>query len=80
MMGRTRTRSTIRMPTLPPELWRVIAEFIDPIELDRLIGVNRVFFEIVLENRYREVRFIDSDPLRLFRKIDVIKYVRVVFS
>ena len=47
-----------------------IAELIDPIKLQKLIGVNRIFFDVVMNNRYREVKLIASIPLILFRKID----------
>jgi hypothetical protein len=63
------------VPTLPPEVWIIIAGFIDPTELEKLNGVNHVFFEIVMDNRYREVGLVDSDPRSLFRKIDALQYV-----
>lgn len=63
------------MPTLPAELWMAIAEFIGTVELENLIGVNRIFFEIVMDNRYREMELIDADPISLFRKIDRLQYV-----
>jgi hypothetical protein len=66
------------VPTLPREVWIIIAGFIDPTELEKLNGVNRVFYEIVMDNRYREVGLVDSDPRRLFRKIDALKYVLVL--
>jgi hypothetical protein len=58
----------------------VVAELIDPAELEKLIGVNRAFFDIVMDNRYREVKLIDLDPVDLFRKVDALKYVLVVTS
>ena len=64
----------VPLPVLPPELWMLIAEFMDPTELEELIGLNRVFFDIVMHNRYREVKLIASVPLILFRKIDALKY------
>ena len=70
-----RTSRSGRMPTLPAELWMAIAEFIGTVELENLIGVNRIFFEIVMDNRYREMELIDADPISLFRKIDRLQYV-----
>jgi hypothetical protein len=71
-----RRRTTV--PPLPSELWMIIAELIGPVELHKLLGVNRVFFELAMDNRYREVNLIGSDPISLFRKVDSLQYVFVV--
>lgn len=60
------------VPQLPIELWMAIAEFIDPVELEKLIGVNRGFFEIAMDKRYTEVKLIEY-PSRLLNKLDRLK-------
>ena len=61
------------VPSLPPEVWMIIAEFIDPLDLETLTGVSHVFYEIVMDKRYREFKLIESDVLQFFRKIDRLK-------
>ncbi|RDB21904.1 hypothetical protein Hypma_010848 [Hypsizygus marmoreus] len=53
-----------RIPPLPPELWIAIAEFFEPAELEKLIDVNRDFFELMINARYqtREAWVSDDCP------------------
>jgi hypothetical protein len=40
---------------LPVEIWLQIASYVDKEDNDKLINVNIVFFNIMMDNRYREV-------------------------
>jgi len=50
------------MTTLPAELWLYIAEFVPPRERRRLVGVNRLFFNIIMNELYSQLSFITADP------------------
>ena len=43
------------MANIPPEIWFHIAEFIPNKHLHDLLAVNRIFFDIAMDIRYREV-------------------------
>lgn len=47
---------------LPLELWFHIAELLHPQDLYKLIGVNRVFFNMIMNEVYGQLSFITSDP------------------
>ena len=43
------------MANIPPEIWCHIAKFILKEDLRDLFGVNKVFFNIAMNIRYREI-------------------------
>ena len=43
------------MANIPPEIWFHIAKFIPNKDVRDLLGVNRVFFNIAMDIRYREI-------------------------
>jgi hypothetical protein len=53
------------MPNLPVELWMHIAQFLSTEVVKDLYGVNRTFYHLAMDERYREVKFncVDSDLL-----------------
>ncbi|KAG7451220.1 uncharacterized protein BT62DRAFT_1000467 [Guyanagaster necrorhizus] len=55
------------MVELPPELWLYLAEFIPDSELRNLLDVSRIFYEIALNVRYKEIAIegIDSRTVAL---------------
>lgn len=63
------------LPHLPPELWIAIAELIDPADLGKLLGLNRFFYNLVLDMRYRELRLLELYPYQFLKKIDYLKWV-----
>lgn len=68
------------MLQLPPELWLRIAHFTPDQDLFRLASVSRLFLDMVLDRRYREL-IIDSDqPEVLIAKLARIKYVHAPAS
>jgi hypothetical protein len=51
---------------IPVEIWLLIASFVRREDYDKLINVNTVFFNIIMDNRYQEVYigYIDNDYMR----------------
>jgi hypothetical protein len=41
--------------SIPVEIWLLIASYLRREDFDKLINVNVVFFNIIMDNRYREV-------------------------
>ncbi|EAU86666.2 hypothetical protein CC1G_07324 [Coprinopsis cinerea okayama7 len=50
-----------KVPDLPVELWLQIAEFLKPEDKVRLLGVNRLFFELAMDQLYRNLSLVSSD-------------------
>ncbi|KAJ7280173.1 hypothetical protein C8J57DRAFT_1301823 [Mycena rebaudengoi] len=46
---------------LPDDIWQCVASFIPQQQLLRLISVNRAFYDIVLDAKYREVLWVKLD-------------------
>lgn len=61
------------MPTsdLPVELWLEILAYLPRTTLHKMIGVNRTLFELALNDKYEEVRFISDDRqmMKTFRQL-----------
>ncbi|KAF9559392.1 hypothetical protein CPC08DRAFT_525929 [Agrocybe pediades] len=57
------------MYQLPTELWLRVAHFIPDVDLYRLASVNRLFSEIVIERRYRDLILDDDEPQALIQKL-----------
>ena len=51
-----RTRSE-----LPEDVWRLIASYLPTYQIFGLLSVNRAFFNVALDNMYREVRWTKRD-------------------
>ena len=62
------------MVDLPSEVWAYIARFIPDHDLRNLFGVNRTFFDIAIDLRYREVCFnyLNNDNRRNFARIQSV--------
>ncbi|KIM44158.1 hypothetical protein M413DRAFT_68076 [Hebeloma cylindrosporum] len=56
---------------LPLELWIEILSYLPRTALHRMIGVNRLLFELALNDLYEEVRFISNDKemLKTFKQL-----------
>lgn len=65
------------MPTLPVEVWFHIAEFIPPYDLPRLVGVNRLFFEVIMDQLYNQLSFISSDSRVFTEKVKALRRVLI---
>ena len=61
---------------IPDDIWSYIAEMLPLNTLRDMLTVNRVFFEMAMNARYREVSFlhIDSNTIRLLQRL---KYVEM---
>ncbi|KDR72806.1 hypothetical protein GALMADRAFT_212831 [Galerina marginata CBS 339.88] len=57
------------LPPLPLELWFHIAELVPPPDLPKLIGVHRVFFEMIMSELYSQLSFISADPRVVCEKL-----------
>ncbi len=59
------------MIDIPNEIWLSILEFIPDRELCHLMAVNRVFYELALDTRYREITIgpIDSHSVSLLKRL-----------
>jgi len=58
---------------LPTELWLRITHFVSDNDLFRLISVNRLFFDLVTDRRYRQLIIDDDRPAALVNKITRIE-------
>ncbi|KAJ2933769.1 hypothetical protein H1R20_g3323, partial [Candolleomyces eurysporus] len=76
--------STDKRPELPTELWLHIAEMLEPKERHKLIGLNRLFFETAMNERYRNLSLVSPDGANLVETMerllnpDVAKRVRTL--
>ncbi|KAF8152256.1 hypothetical protein B0H34DRAFT_774685 [Crassisporium funariophilum] len=50
------------MVTLPVELWFQVVEYLSPRDLLKLVAVNRVFFNMIMDELYGQLSFISADP------------------
>jgi hypothetical protein len=58
-------------PDLPIELWLEILRYLPRSTLRKMMGVNRVLFELALDDLYSEVQLIadDEDAKRTFARL-----------
>jgi hypothetical protein len=42
--------------SIPVEIWLMIASYLRREDFDKLLNANVVFFNIIMDNRYREVK------------------------
>jgi hypothetical protein len=59
---------------LPVELWLLIAEFLEPKEKRKLIGVNRLFFELVMDELYTHLSLVSDDPSLFIHAMESLRY------
>lgn len=45
------------MKSLPPQVWVAIARFIPALCLKDMLSVNRFFFNLAMDYRYRQISF-----------------------
>ena len=60
------------MVDIPPEVWHYIAGFVPDERLCHMIEVNRVFFDIGMDLRWREVTIVTrntSEAMRILRRL-----------
>jgi len=59
-------------PDLPLELWLQILSYLPRKALHSMIGVNRMLFELALDEKYEEVRFIadNTEMAKIFRQLE----------
>jgi hypothetical protein len=62
---------------LPVEIWLLIAGNLNPDEKIMLMGVNRVFYELAMDERYCHLNLVSEDPW-LF--IDTMETLRCVLA
>lgn len=60
------------MVNLPPEIWYIIICFIPPTSLRTLYAVNRVFFAVVMKEKYRHA-MLDGKDEHLIQKLDSLR-------
>jgi len=68
---------------LPLELWLHIISFLPNGYTQRMIGINRMLFELGLDEKYREVRFISDSPyvVNTFKQLRyVIQFIVAYFG
>jgi len=68
------------MVILPIELWFYIAEFIPARDLPKLIGVNKAFFNLIMNELYSQLSFISSDPRVFSDKLTALQCVAFSFN
>jgi hypothetical protein len=57
------------MVELPTELWLRIAYFVADVDLYRLTLVNRLFFDLAMDRRYKQLVIDHDRPLALINKL-----------
>ncbi|KAJ2932618.1 hypothetical protein H1R20_g4478, partial [Candolleomyces eurysporus] len=57
-------------PDLSAKLWLHIAEMLEPEERHKLIGLNRLFFELVMNERYRNLSLVSPDGYNLLETME----------
>ena len=65
------------MVELPLEIWELITGYLSESNLNRLIGVNRLLYHLVLDRRYKEVsvRLRDHQSLHLLGQVSYALWV-----
>lgn len=58
------------MVDVPPEIWHNILRFLPSSLVQRLYEVNRAFFDVAMNEKYRHVSLGHNDLEYLWRKID----------
>jgi hypothetical protein len=63
---------------LPPDIWVRVAEYLPSKQLPGMISVNRTFYNLVLDTRYRTVELATINPpaLRLLKRLEYVPGLR----
>jgi hypothetical protein len=61
-------------PDLPVELWLLITEYLEPKEKRKLIGVNRLFFELAMDELYGHLSLVSDDPWLFIDTMETLRY------
>ena len=56
---------------IPFEIWLQIASYIPAVQIRNLYSVNRPFFRIAMDERYREVHF--NEPHGILKNFETLK-------
>ena len=64
-----------QMVELPVEIWLHIVGFIQADDRRKLVGVNRVFFELIMDELYGQLNFVNSNPWELIETLMSLQYV-----
>lgn len=56
---------------LPPELWFEILSYLPRHFIFKVMGLNRMLFQMAMEYKYEEIRFTtdDKDAMRVFKQL-----------
>ncbi|RXW20490.1 hypothetical protein EST38_g5363 [Candolleomyces aberdarensis] len=68
--SQTMPRTLKEGPDFPAELWLHIAGMLEPEERHKLIGLNRLCFELVMNERYRNLSLVSSDGYNLLETME----------
>lgn len=60
-------------PMLPPELWIEISQYLDAAELYKMGRLNRLFFDLAMDERYREMALTDVQIPQVLGKVEALK-------
>jgi hypothetical protein len=63
------------MADIPPEIWALIAQYLPEKDVIRLMSVNRLFFTLAMDERYK-VFSVNKVDRTLVRTLEVLRYVR----
>jgi len=63
---------------IPDDIWSYVAQFLPPKTLRNMLTVNRVFFEMAMDVRYREVDFlhVDGNSIKMLCRLKYIENFR----
>lgn len=59
--------TALKQEVLPIELWLEILSYLPRKSRRKAIGINRFFFELILDELYKELRIVADDPETLYR-------------
>ena len=68
------------MANIPPEIWFQIAKFIPNEDVCDLLGVNRVFFNIAMDIRYREIMIGTRTPDQDIKTLKRIRWCHFAYE
>ena len=62
------------MADVPPEIWALIAQYLPEKDVIRLMSVNRLFYTLAMDERYK-VLSVGKVDRTLVRTLEVLRYV-----
>lgn len=62
-------------PGLPLELWMAITQYLQDEDVEKLLGINRMFRALVMERKYKQVSLLERIPSRFWKKIESLGWV-----